>query len=227
MTTFHLNLLNQADQKAPKDERKRIFSMIVASFVLLAICVWCGFIAIQYSITNGRLKELNAKIGDLAKEEAECEALKAKLTDQQSESDQQDYYLHGRQVRGELLKKLAYAMPEGVTLSAMAIPEPPDQGLRRPPGSILPPRQGPTGTTERVELRLTGLATREQDVFQLMQALEGESFTGLVVIVKSPEPNEQTSPRVLAFRQEAPAETGRRNVFFDLVYDLNPREFVK
>jgi len=229
MKALHLNLLNATERRSTSPVRARVLLPVIAGFVMLFVLLWGGFVGIQLAVVKSKISSVRSAIDREASKTAESQALKAKPATLQADSDQYDFYLHGRQKRGELLKRLAYAIPESVTLTALVIPPPPEQVLKRPLGSKLPPLQWPTQTVERVELRLTGLAEREQDVFKLMQELEGNAFTGLVSIVKHQsdvKKGQQESPRVLAFRQEAPT-AGHRGVFFDIVYDINPREFVK
>jgi len=227
MKALHLNLLNPTTERhSTSPIRAHVLLPVIAGFVMLFVLVWGGFIGIQLIFAMSKANSVKSAIDREAAKTAESNVLKAKLANLQAEADQYAFYLHGQQKRGELLKRLAFAIPESVTLSSLVLPPPPEQNLRRPLGSKLPPLQGPTQTVECVEMRLTGLASREQDVFQLMQALEGNAFTGLVSIVKHPTDGRSESPRVLAFRQEAPT-IGHRDVFFDIVYDLNPREFVK
>jgi len=226
MSALHLNLFNPAEQRATENTRKRVLFVFLAGLVLLVVGVWAVLVGVQLSACKGKIVDARTAIARLAKDSAESERLRSKFGDLQSEAEQYDFYCHGRQDRGELLKRLAFAVPETVSLTALTIPPPPKQVLRRPPGSKLPPPQGPTQTVERVELRLTGQAVREDDVFKLMRALEGNAFTGLVSIVKQPGVGERESPRVLSFKQDAPV-SGHRGVVFDIVYDIKPREFVR
>jgi len=195
---------------------------------MLFVLLWGGFVGVELAIANYKVDKVKAAIAQKSGLASLSDAWLDKLKTAQAEAEQYDYYLHGRKARGELLKQIAFAIPEGISLTALQIPQPPGQELRRPLGSRLPPLQGPTQAVECVELRLTGLAQREQDVFQMMRAFEESALTGMVAIVKTPASGQRESPRVLAFRQEAPQPgTGRRDVFFDIVYDLKPREFVK
>jgi len=228
MKALHLNLLNPAERRSAAPVRAHVMLPVCAGLVTAFVLLWGGFVGIQLALVNVRIARTHAVLDAQAAQIAECDALKARLAVLQAEADQFAAYVHGRRTRGELLKQLAFAVPDGITLTSLALPPPPEQGLTPPPGSRLPALQGPTQTVERAELRLTGLARGEQEVFRLMRELEGPSFTGLVSIVKHPTGTAEESPRVLAFRQEAPqTPSGRRDVFFDIVYDLAPREFVK
>lgn len=228
MTALHLNLLNPEveETSSPNDARTRVLLCVLAGFAALFMLLWAAFVSIQLAIIKGKISHVKSAVAREANQAAESTALKAKLVDLQAETEQYAYYAHSRQRRGDLFKRLAYAVPEGVTLSALVLPSPEGLAIRSRPGaaSALPPTQ--PSAVEPAELRLTGLAIREQDVFQMMQALEGNAFTGLVSIVRHPVTGEKESPRVLAFRQEAPT-SARRGVFFDIVYDLTQREFVK
>jgi len=212
MSALHLNLLNPMERRSASPVRAKFILPVVAGLVMLFVLVWGGFVGIQLVIATSKVDSIRSAIVREANRTAETEALKAKSANLQAEIDQYAFYLNGREKRGELLKRLAFAIPDGITLTSLAIPPSPEQGA--------------TQAVERIELRLIGLAGREQDVFKLMQALEGNAFTGLVSIVKHPDVGQLESPRVLAFRQEAPTD-GHRNVFFDIIYDLKPREFVK
>jgi len=226
MKAIHLNLLNPTEHRSASPVRAHVLLPVIAGFVMAFVLAWGGFVGVELIIYGSKVSAVRKAIAREAGKTAESDALKAKLGNLQAEADQYAFYLHGQQKRGELLKRLASVIPEGITLSALSIPPPPEQNLKRPLGSKLPPLQGPTQSVERVELRLMGLAKQEQDVFKLMQALEGNAFTGLVSIVKDPAPGDRESPRVLAFRQEAPT-VGHRDVFFDIAYDIAAREFVK
>jgi len=226
---LHLNLLNSHEQRSSSPVRTKVIVPVAAGIVLTFIVLWCGFLFFEYLRINAERKELATEISKLSAENAACEVLMAKYNSLRSETEQYDYYLNGRRNRGDLLRFLALAVPEDVTLTRLSIPEPPPQELRRPAGSSLPPLQGPTETTEKVELRLTGLAKSEQAVFRLMAALKSDAFTNELSVVEHPANGERESPRVLSFRQDTlalPGATGR-GVFFDIVYDLKPREFVK
>jgi len=225
---LHLNLLNPHERKSSSPVRARILLPVGAGICLAFVLLWGTFVGVQYAFVSSQCRAAEDKIASLEPTHTASERIKAQYRLLQASEEQFGYYLNGRCARGELLRQLAYATPEGVTLTALKIPPPPEQNLRPPPGSKQPPLQGPTETSEKVELRLTGLAQTEQDVFQFMNALKGSGFTNLVVIAEHPEKPEDASPRVLAFRQESPfAANGRRDVFFDIVYTLKPRVFVK
>jgi len=228
MKAFHLNLLNPSERCQVSPVRAHLILTVITNCVMGLVLLWGGFIGIQLAIVRMKISSTREAIAKHASKTAEGETLKSKLQDLQAEGDQYAFYCNGRQPRGELLKQLAFAVPDGIVLTSLTIPPPPAQTLTRPPGSKLPPLQGPTQSVEHVELRLTGLALRENDVFQLMRTLEGNAFTSEVCVAKGTSPGGRESQRVLDFRQEAPqAGNGRRNVFFDIVYDLKPREFVK
>lgn len=224
---LHLNLLNPHERKSPSPVRARILLPVGAGICLAFVLAWGVLVGIQYAFVINERGSVRTEIAAIESAHAASEKVKSQFRNLQASEEQFDYYRNGRCTRGELLRRIAYAVPEGVTLTALKIPPPPDQNLRPPPGSKQPPLQGPTETSERVELRLTGLAQAEQDVFQFMNALKDSSFTNHVVIAEHADKPENVSPRVLAFRQESPAANGRRDMFFDIVYTLKPREFVK
>jgi len=228
MKALHLNLLHPSEQHSMSPVRLRVLLPVIAGSVAFFVLLWGAFVGIELAMIKSKVAAINSAIGQKSGEAALSGAWVDKLKNATAEADQYAFYLHGRQTRSELLKRIAFAIPEGVTLSTLQLPPPPEQELRRPLGSKLPALQGPTQTVECVELRLSGLAQSEQDVFQMMRAFESDAFTGLVSVVKHQIAGQKESPRVLAFRQEAPQlGTGRRDVFFDIVYDITPREFVK
>jgi len=220
---LHLNLLTPHERKSASPVRARIILPIIAGICLVFVLGWAVLVGIQLTYASSRSESVEAQITALSGEHALVTALKARYRNQLAEKEQFDYYANGRVTRGELFKRLAYAIPEGITLSALSLPPPADQRLRPPPGSPQQALQGPNETSESVQLRLAGTANAEQDVFQLMNALKGDAFTNLVVIAERPTPPAPESPRVVAFRQVA----GQQGVYFDLVYELNPRRFVK
>lgn len=227
---LHLNLLNPHERRSSSPVRAKILLPIGAGLCFVFVLIWVLLLTTQVVIANSRLGSVRGTIASLQGDHARFEALRAQFRDLQAEADQYAYYGRGRRRYGELLRLLAYALPDGVTLTALTLPEPKKQDLQPPPGSKAPPLQGPKETDEPAELRLTGLAHSEQDVFQLMRNMRDETFTNWVVITEHSARTkaQDESPRVIDFRQEQPTQpNGRRDVYFDIAYTLKPREFVK
>jgi len=222
---LHLNLLNPYERKSSSPVRAHIILPAVTGICLGFIVLWVLLDFVQLAIlaiANGRVTD---EIDTLSTRHSIVSSVKSRYRDLQAEVSQFSYFANGRVPRSELIAHLAYAIPEGITLTSLSIPTPPDQKLRPPPGSKEPPLQGPKETFERTELRIAGNASTEQDVFQLLNALKGDAFTNLLVIVERPKPPQRESPRVVSFRQNSFGKTD--GVFFDLIYDLKPREFAK
>jgi len=224
---FHLNLLNPHERRSSSPVRAKILLPLIASICLVFMLGWVTFVSIQLAFVKASENAVTEQISELSAEHAVVAALKTRYRNLQAGVEQFAYYGNGRVARGELFKRLATAVPEGITLTSLSMPPPPDQHLRPPIGTQQPPLQGPTETSERAELRLVGLASAEQDVFQLMNALKGEDFTNLVVITERTANPADESPRVHAFRQGSPAAGTGAGVYFDIAYTLKPREFVK
>ena len=148
----------------------------------------------------------------------------------QAELDQLTMYAHGRRTYGMLFKNLAEAVPEELQLLSLEIPEPPVQNLLPPgakPGPKVKPLLGPTGTVERVALRIVGRSPKDKPVEALMKSLEGPAFTNELVIAKGVPPN-QASPRIRSFNQEDRSSVdGVRQLVFDVEYRCAERRFEK
>jgi len=226
---LHLNLLTEQDRLPPPSIQAKALLPVLSGAVLVGMIVWGVVVAVQLTSTESAVKRLRRNIAAHTAQNAESESVKAKCDDLQAEAEQFSYYVNGRRTRGDLLRKLASVIPTGITLNGLSIPPPPPQELRPPPGVPLPPLQGTTQKVERVELRLTGLAKSDADVLRLMDNLKESAFTNDIVIVEEAADESNKSPRVLAFRQESSqqGEDRRQDVFFDIVYELKPREFAK
>jgi len=224
---LHLNLLNPLERKSSSPIRGKFMLAFATGLVFSVILLWALVLAVLLTIASCRVSSVEADIRVRQHQSKENDALKAKLVNSQAEIDQFDYYVNGRRTRGNLLRLIALAVPEGVSLTLMEIPEPGDQHLQPRPGVKAAPLQGPTETTERVELRLAGFAKSEKDVFHFMDTLKGSAFTNDLLIAENPSNVEDKSPRVLAFRQEMAPSGERHGVFFDVIYLIKPREFAK
>jgi len=224
---LHLNLLNPQERHSSSPVRAKMLLPIIGGSLLAFVLIHAVILGIEYAIVSSRVSSLRASIAAITAENNEISALKATYRNLQAEADQFDFYVHARCARGDLLRRLAFAIPDGISLAELSIPAPPDQQLRPPLGAATPPLQGPTQTVERVELRLKGLAKSEQDVFKLMGTLRDKEFKDLVMISEKNGDPENESPRVLSFKQESKLNGGQRGVYFDIVYLIKPREFVK
>lgn len=227
---LHLNLLHDGERQSSSPVRVRVMLPVFAALACLGCLVWWGVIAGQLILAKTQVSTLK---GDLdAKKATHSGILRqmASVRETQAELDQLTMYANGRRTYGELFKELADVVPEGVQLLALDIPEPSPQQLLPPgvkPGPKVKPLLGPTGTVERVALRIMGRTPRETPVEQLMKSLAEPAFTNSLVIAKD-APGDLMSPRVRSFQQDAsPDEHGARLLSFDVEYRCAERRFEK
>ena len=209
---LHLNLLHASERQSSSPVRLRVMLPIFALLACLGCLVWWGVLAGQLMIAKAQ--------NDSIQQEREMRA----------ELDQLTMYAHGRRTYGDLFRRFAESVPEGVQLLALEIPEPPVQNLLPPgakPGPAVKPLLGPTNTVETVALRVIGRTVKEKPVEALMKALEGPAFTNALVIAKK-VPAAQASPRIRSFHQESTASgEGERLLAFDIEYRCVERRFEK
>lgn len=228
---LHLNLLRNQEVVSSSPVRLRVLLPVLAALACVAVLGWWGMLFAQQMMVRSQMKTAE---DDLAARKAQHdEILKnmAQARDIQAELDQLAMYRNARRTYGAAFAQLAEVMPEQVQLISLEIPEPPLQDLTPPnarPGQKLQPLLGPTGTVEKVALRLMGRTPRETPVLSLMDALAQPAFSNVLTVVKSAAPDE-ISPRIHSFRQEAAAagKTGPRLLAFDIEYKCQERRFEK
>jgi len=227
---LHLNLLHASERQSSSPVRLRVMLPVFAAFACVGCLVWWGVLAGQLVLVKAQSASLQQ---DLAAKKAEHGGVLRQMAaerETQSEIDQLAMYAHGRRTYGNLFRRFAVAVPEGVQVLALEIPEPPVQNLLPPgakPGPKVKPLLGPTNTVEGVALRILGRTVKETPVESLMKALEGPAFTNVLVIAKG-VPADQASPRIRSFQQDtAPNDSGLRLLTFDIEYRCAERRFEK
>jgi len=112
---LHLNLLTPHERKSASPVRARIILPIIAGICLVFVLGWAVLVGIQLTYASSRSESVEAQITALSGEHALVTALKARYRNQLAEKEQFDYYANGRVTRGELFKRLAYAIHAGET----------------------------------------------------------------------------------------------------------------
>lgn len=223
---LHLNLLRDSERLSSSPIRLRVMLPVMAILACIGVAVWWATLAAQLIVVKAQKTSLQE---ELAGKEADHRSILThmnELRERQAQLDQLEMYTAGRNTYGELLANLAEVMPLRVQLTKIDIPQQPSQNLL-PPGGKGPPAWGPTGTVERMSMRLTGRTTKETPVMALMESLEAPAFTNTLMIVKDARSAEQ-SPKVHSFRQDGTAlADGTRLLAFDIEYRCHPRVFEK
>lgn len=227
---LHLNLLHASERQSSSPVRLRVMLPVFAVLACVGCLVWWGVLAGQLMLAKMQNDSLRK---DLAAKKAVHGGILQQMTaerEMRAELDQLTMYAHGRRTYGDLFRRFAESVPEGVQLLALEIPEPPVQNLLPPgakPGPAVKPMLGPTNTVETVALRVIGRTVKEKPVEALMKALEGPAFTNALVIAKK-VPAAQASPRIRSFHQESTASgEGERLLAFDIEYRCVERRFEK
>lgn len=227
---LHLNLLHASERQSSSPVRLRVMLPVFAVLACLGCLVWWGVLAGQLMLVRTQAASLQQ---DLTAKRAEHGGILRQMAaerETQGELDQLAMYVHGRRTYGDLFRRFADSVPEGVQLLALEIPEPPVQNLLPPgakPGPKVKPLLGPTNTVEAVTLRVLGRTVKEKPVEELMKTLEGPAFTNALVIAKN-VPADQASPRIRSFHQETSSGgEGGRLLAFDIEYRCAERRFEK
>ena len=227
---LHLNLLHASERQSSSPVRLRVMLPVFAVLACVGCLVWWGVLAGQLMLAKMQNDSLRK---DLAAKKAVHGGILQQMTaerEMRAELDQLTMYAHGRRTYGDLFRRFAESVPEGVQLLALEIPEPPVQNLLPPgakPGPKVKPLLGPTNTVEAVTLRVLGRTVKETPVETLMKALEGPAFTNVLVIAKD-VPADQASPRIRSFQQDtSPGDSGLRLLAFDVEYRCAERRFEK
>ena len=227
---LHLNLLHASDRQSSSPVRLRVMLPVLAVLACVGCLVWWGVLACQLMLVKSQTSALEEEIRAKNAEHGGIRSQMDSVRNAQAELDQLTMYAHGRRTYGNLFMNLANVVPEGLQLLSLEIPEPPVQNLLPPgakPGPKVKPLLGPTGTVERVVLRMVGRSPKDKPVEELMKSLEGSAFTNELVIAKGVPPN-QASPRIRSFNQEDRSSVdGVRQLVFDVEYRCAERRFEK
>ena len=227
---LHLNLLHASERQSSSPVRLRVMLPIFALLACLGCLVWWGVLACQLILVKSQTASIQRDLDAKNAEHGDILQQMGAVRNTQAELDQLTMYARGRRTYGTLFKNLADVVPEELQLLSMEIPEPPVQNLLPPgakPGPKVKPLLGPTGTVEKVSLRIVGRAPKEKPVEALMHSLEGEAFTNMLVIAKGVS-LDHASPRIHSFHQDAsPDNGGVRLLAFDIEYRCAERRFEK
>ena len=227
---LHLNLLRDSERQSSSPVRLRVMLPILAVLACLGCLVWWGIVAGQLLLAKSQVTSLRNDLDAKKNEHSGILKQMGNAREMQAELDQLKMYAGGRRTYGSLFKELANVVPEGVQLMSLEIPEPAAQQQLPPgakPGPTVRPLLGPTGTVERVTMRIVGRTPRETPVEQLMKSLAEPAFTNSLIVAKD-APGDQMSPRVRSFQQDAmPDEHGQRLLSFDVEYRCVERRFEK
>ena len=227
---LHLNLLHASERQSSSPVRLRVMLPVLAVLACVGCLVWWGVLACQLMLVKSQTSALEEEIRAKNAEHGGIRSQMDSVRNAQAELDQLTMYAHGRRTYGNLFMNLANVVPEGLQLLSLEIPEPPVQNLLPPgakPGPKVKPLLGPTGTVERVVLRMVGRSPKDKPVEELMKSLEGPAFTNELVIAKGVPPN-QASPRIRSFNQEDRSSVdGVRQLVFDVEYRCAERRFEK
>ena len=231
---YHLNLLMESEKLSSSPIRVRVMLPILAGLAALGIAVWWLILLGQVILAQANESRIKNEIAERNAAHKTVLEQTARINELEAQLSQLDCYSNSIVRRGELLTKLAEAMPLKVQLVKLEIPQPippksPPPPKKKKGQKTAPPAFGPTGYVERASLVLIGRSPKETPIFSLMESLAGESFTNSLVIYRDPR-NIDQSPKVRSFKQDV--SRGERNgntrmVTFDIEYRLIDRRFDK
>ena len=224
---IHLSLLQDSERLSSSPVRPKVILPIATGVFLAAMLLWWVFLLLQGGLVSSELSDLRSEIAATDKAYAEVCKFKDVLRAKESELDQFRGYMKARRIWGETLAAVATAMPEGIQLGLIEIPEPPPQNLNPLPGIRLPPLLGPTNELEAVTFRIAGKTAREAYVFDFLDAVKvTPAFTNNLLIAQKQGAKGEPSPRMRQFGQDKMTdEGGRRAIVFDVEYATEGRRF--
>ena len=214
-SSFHLNLLTEAEKLSSSPIRIRVMLPILAILAVLGMVVWWGTLTTQAMLVRTKTSAVS---DELATKKAAHDAIIGNMNranEEAAQLAQLELYRGGCVRWGETFAAVAKVLPAEIQLVRMEIPEPPPQMLRDPKNPKKPPLIGPTNDTEKVSLVIAGRAARETTVAAFMELLEGAQFTNRLSNIKvrsiqqEAQPRKDGEARLLAFELECNA-TDRR-----------------
>ena len=204
---LHLNLLRDTEKLSSSPVRLRVMLPVMALLACAGCLVWWAMLATQLLLVKTQVSSLQDDIAGKEKAHANILAQMTEAREKQAQLDQLEMYSAARNLYGGMFARLAEVMPIRVQITKIEIPEQPPQNLM-PPGGKGKPVWGPTGTVERMSMRIMGR-------------------TNTLVVVKDPRLPD-ASPKVHSFRQDgSTTEDGSRLLLFDIEYRCQPRVFEK
>lgn len=224
---LHLNFLQDSERRSSSPVRLRVMLPVAAMLACVGMLVWWGLLATQLIVLHAQIVSTKADLEKKEKANKLVLAQKDQEVEESAQLEQMKMYSGGRRVYGRMLADIAEIMPIRVQLMSLVIPQQLPQDLT-PPSKRGPALLGPTGTIERVSMRLTGRTTKETPVMSLMESLEGPQFSDAIQIDKDPRSSD-LSPRVHSFKQDMTSggvtDLGQRLLAFDIEYRCAERRF--
>lgn len=226
---LHLNLLREQEKLSSSPVRIRVMVPALAIVACVAVLGWWGMLFGQQMLIHSQKNSTQADLDACKAQHDRVLADMASERDYRAEIEQLTMYENARRTYGEMFARLAEVAPDQLQILSLEIPEPPPQDLLPPgvnPASKYVPLQGPTGTVERVSLRILGRTPRETPLLALMEDLAKPAFSNTLQIVQSPV--DEISPRIHSFRQDTTRDQkGPRLLAFDIEYTCRERRFEK
>ena len=226
---LHLNLLHASERQSSSPVRLRVMLPIFAVLACVGCLVWWGVLVCQLMLVENQIKAVQ---NDLAAQNAKHRGVLDQMTNlrnAQAELDQLTMYKNGRRTYGGLLRKIPEAVPAGVQLLAMEIPEPPPQNLLPPgakPGSKVKPLLGPTGTVESVTLRIMGRTGQDGPVKAMMKSLESPLFADSLLAAQEGA-NVESCRRARSWQDTSSDVRDQGLLAFEIEYNCVERRFEK
>lgn len=224
---IHLNLLHDSERLSSSPVRTKVMLPLIAGGALAAMILWWVFLLLQVGLIGSEVRSLRSEVAASERTYGEVLKLKETLASKTAELDQCKGYLNARHRWGGVLAAVAEAVPPGIQLGMIEIPEPPQQNLQPPPGIKRPPLLGPTNEVEDVTFRIAGKTAREAHVFDFLDAIRGSaSCTNNLLIAKGNGSGAGVSPKMRQFGQDREVgDSGVRAIVFDVEYATSGRRF--
>ena len=225
---LHLNLLREQERVSSSPVRVRVMLPSLAILACVALLGWWGMLFGQQMLIKSQKNSVQADLDACKAQHDKVVADMVTARDYQAEIDQLTMYEKGRRTYGETFARLAEIVPEDIQILSLEIPEPAPQSLIPPgvkPGAKYVPLLGPTGTVERVSLRILGRTPKETPLLVLMDSLGKPAFSNTLQIVQAPAG--EISPKIHSFRQDTTTGKGPRLLAFDIEYSCRERRFEK
>ena len=221
---YHLNLLMEGERLSSSPVRFRVMLPVLAALAALGMAVWWLILVGQLMLAQSGVARLKDEMGRRDAAHRAVRGQMAQVAELEAQLAQLDCYSNSIVRRGELLTKVAEAMPLKVQLVKLEIPPPEPPKTPVPPtpkkGKAAPPVFGPTGYVERASIVLAGRAANAASIQSLLEALAGDSFTNDVVVTRD-------SPRVRVRQDVTRAPGAPRMDAFDIECLLSERRFDK
>ena len=220
---YHLNLLMESERLSSSPVRFRVMLPILAALAALGMAVWWLTLLGQLMLAQANESRLR---GEIASRDAAHKSVReqmATIGELEARLSQLDCYSNSIVRRGELLTKVAEAMPLKVQLAKLEIPPPAPPRLPEGRRAAF----GPTGYVERATIVFAGRSPKEPPIFSLMESFAGDAFTNDLVVTRDPR-HPDPSPKVRSFRQDVSRSQGsQRMIAFEVEYRLPERRFDK